>query len=296
MLKKKGHTVLTANSFDEAVKQIRTHKPDIVFTDFQLGRSDQTGLHVAREAKKHNHNVRVRVHSMGAVELKKANEVLRSFGLLPQNIYEKRRLAQLLGLPEREHVYFDPRFIDFIAKNKKFFPGGVIKFGLNGRVEDIVAKRPSEIVFVGDLATGRTSRSLCYLLGKFSGNEIIFVSPENLRMKDDIKEYLDKHGINWKEENDLEKVLPTTDIIYITRIQKERMSEEEYEKAKGKYVINETTLKLVRKEARIMHPLPHVEEIDLPIEIEQKDERIAYFRQAENGLYTRMSLLLELLK
>lgn len=158
-----------------------------------------------------------------------------------------------------------------------------------GRLENI------KIAFVGDLASGRTSRSLCYLLGKFKDNEIIFVSPENLKMKDDIKEYLDKHEVNWKEENELEKVLPTIDIVYMTRIQKERMSEEEYEKAKGKYVINQENLGLVKKEARIMHPLPHVEEINLPIKVEQEDRRIAYFRQAENGLYARMALLLELI-
>ncbi|MDD3083920.1 MAG: aspartate carbamoyltransferase [Candidatus ainarchaeum sp.] len=159
-----------------------------------------------------------------------------------------------------------------------------------GRLEKI------KIALVGDLLSGRTVRSLCYLLGKFSENEIIFVSPENLRMKDDIKQYLDKHKIIWGEEKDLQKILPKVDIIYITRIQKERMKKEDYEKARGKYVINEETLKLVRKETRIMHPLPHVEEIDLPIKIEQEDKRIVYFKQAENGLYIRMALLLELLK
>jgi len=153
-----------------------------------------------------------------------------------------------------------------------------------------------KVALVGDLSSGRTVRSLCYLLGKFSGNEVIFVSPENLKMRDDIKEYLTKHKTKWREENDLAKVLPEADIIYMTRIQKERISAEDYEKAKGKYVINPETLALVRNEARIMHPLPHVEEINLPIEVEQKDKRIAYFSQAENGLYARMALLLDLIK
>jgi len=151
-----------------------------------------------------------------------------------------------------------------------------------------------KIALVGDLSSGRTVRSLCYLLGKFSDNEIIFVSPKNLKMRDDIKEYLEKHKTKWREEDDLNKVLPEADIIYMTRIQKERISAEDYGKAKGKYIINQETLQFVRKDARVMHPLPHVEEIDLSIETEQKDERIAYFREAENGLYARMALLLEL--
>lgn len=152
-----------------------------------------------------------------------------------------------------------------------------------------------KIALVGDLFSGRTVRSLCYLLAKFSNNEIIFVSPENLKMKDDIKNYLNKHKTKWREENDLQKIIKDADIIYMTRIQKERMNLEDYEKAKGKYIINEQILKLINQNSRIMHPLPHVEEIDLKIETEQNDKRIAYFRQAQNGLYVRMALLLKLL-
>ncbi len=148
-----------------------------------------------------------------------------------------------------------------------------------------------KIAMVGDLASGRTVRSLCYLLGKFSGNEIIFVSPENLKMCDDIKDYLQKKAIPFKEESDLDKVLPDVDVIYMTRTQKERISQEDYEKAHGKYVINTENLNLIKKDAIIMHPLPHVEEIDLPLDLEENDKRVAYFRQAENGLFIRMALL-----
>jgi len=74
------------------------------------------------------------------------------------------------------------------------------------------------------------------------------------------------------------------------------MSKKDYNKARGKYVINQDNLKLVREDARIMHPLPHVEDIALPISIEQNDRRVAYFRQAENGLYVRMALLTHMLK
>jgi len=148
-----------------------------------------------------------------------------------------------------------------------------------------------KIAMIGDLASGRTTRSLCYLLGKFENNEITFISPENLKMKDDLKDYLKEHRTNFKEENNLNNVLSEMDIIYMTRIQKERISMEDYEKAKGRYVINSKNFNLVRKDSRIMHPLPHIEEIDLPFKIEQEDKRVAYFRQAENGLYVRMALL-----
>jgi len=147
------------------------------------------------------------------------------------------------------------------------------------------------IAMVGDLGSGRTVRSLCYLLAKFSGNHIIFVSPENLKMGDDIKDFLKKKGVEYNEESDLNKVLLEVDVIYMTRIQKERISPEDYEKAKGKFVIDENNFNLINNNSRIMHPLPHVEEINLPIELEEKDKRIAYFRQAENGLYVRMALL-----
>jgi aspartate carbamoyltransferase catalytic subunit len=154
-----------------------------------------------------------------------------------------------------------------------------------GRLENFT------LVAVGDLANGRTIRSLCYLLSKFSGVKVIFVSPPNLKMRDDIKDYLDEKGVEWREEAEFGKVIGEADIIYMTRIQKERMTIEDYEKAKGRYTIGTHNLGQIKSDARIMHPLPHVEEIDLPIEAEQNDKRIAYFRQAENGLYIRMALL-----
>ncbi|MCH7850346.1 MAG: aspartate carbamoyltransferase [Nanoarchaeota archaeon] len=153
-----------------------------------------------------------------------------------------------------------------------------------------------KIAAVGDLKYGRTIRSLCYLLGKFTGIELIFVSPENLKMKDDIKEYLLKHNTKFIEVDNLEEVLPMVDVIYMTRIQKERINKEEYELAKGKFVLNESNLNLIKEGAIIMHPLPHVEEINLSIKTEQNDSRIAYFRQAENGLYIRMAILEEVMK
>jgi aspartate carbamoyltransferase catalytic subunit len=159
-----------------------------------------------------------------------------------------------------------------------------------GRLEDF------NITFVGDLASGRTVRSLCYLLGKFDGVRVTFVSPKNLRIGEDIKEYLKGRGVKFREKSKLESVLPKSDIIYVTRIQKERIGIEDYESARGMYVINRHNFGLIRLDARIMHPLPHVEEISLPIRTEQNDERVAYFRQAENGMYIRMALLSHMLR
>jgi len=152
------------------------------------------------------------------------------------------------------------------------------------------------VAMVGDLKNGRTIRSLCYLFGKFKGIKIIFVSPEGLSVKDDIKEYLKKHNVEFEEQTELNSVLGNVDIVYMTRIQKERMSEEDYLKAKGKFSITEKNLKLMKESSRLLHPLPHVEEIQLPIDVEQTDKRVTYFRQAENGLYVRMALLSYLLE
>ncbi len=159
-----------------------------------------------------------------------------------------------------------------------------------GRIDNLT------VAMVGDLKNGRTVRSLCYLLGKFKKIKIIFISPKNLLIKDDIKDYLSRHNIRYEEQTDLNKNLPLVDIVYLTRIQKERMSAKEYKKAAGIYRITKENLKLLKQSARLMHPLPHVEEIDLPLEVEQADKRVAYFRQAENGLYIRMALLVYLLK
>ncbi len=151
------------------------------------------------------------------------------------------------------------------------------------------------VVMVGDLKYGRTVRSLCYLLGKFQNIKIIFIAPKHLSINDNIKDYLKRHNIQFEEQTDLDKYLPHADVVYMTRIQKGRMSNAEYKDAKDMYKITKESLKLLNEKARLLHPLPHAEEIELPVEIEKTDNRVAYFRQAENGLYIRMALLLYLL-
>lgn len=149
------------------------------------------------------------------------------------------------------------------------------------------------IAMVGDLRYGRTVRSLAYLLTKYNNIEIIFVSPPVCRMEGDIKAYLDKNGLAWREETDLAAVTPLVDCIYMTRIQKERFhSVDDYQAAAGKYILTPERVETMKPGAIIMHPLPRVDEI--PKEVDA-DPRARYFQQAQNGLYIRMALLYLLL-
>jgi aspartate carbamoyltransferase catalytic subunit len=153
-----------------------------------------------------------------------------------------------------------------------------------GRIDGI------KIAMVGDLAYSRTVRSLAYLLTKYNDIVIYFVAPEVVRMRGDIKNYLTNHRIPYYEETDLLKVAREVDVIYQTRIQKERFGEniEDFEKAKDRYIINKEVLSVMKKDAIVMHPLPRVNEITLEVD---EDPRAAYFKQAQNGLYIRMALL-----
>ncbi len=150
------------------------------------------------------------------------------------------------------------------------------------------------VAMVGDLCHGRTVRSLSYLLAKYEGIKIFFVAPNILKMNQDIKGYLTKHKINFEETEDLKSIADKVDVIYQTRIQKERFKGlEDYKKTKGIYIINQEIIDLMDKDAIVMHPLPRVDEIDPAID---KDPRAIYFDQAENGLYIRMALLRMILK
>ncbi|KAL6842284.1 hypothetical protein ACP4OV_027932 [Aristida adscensionis] len=143
---------------------------------------------------------------------------------------------------------------------------------------------------VGDLANGRTVRSLAYLIAMYKNIKIYFVSPDVVKMKDDIKDYLSSQGVEWEESSDLLEVASKCDVIYQTRIQKERFGEriDLYEAARGKYIVDRKVLDVLPKHAVIMHPLPRLDEITVDVD---NDPRAAYFRQAKNGLYIRMALL-----
>ena len=154
-----------------------------------------------------------------------------------------------------------------------------------GRVDGIT------VLMVGDLANGRTVRSLCYLLTKFDDPHIIFVSPPVVAMRPDIKDYLTRHGIRFEERDNLHAAAAVADVIYQTRIQRERFGDriQDFEQARGRYIIDRSVLDSMQEHAIVMHPLPRIDEI--VAEDVDGDPRAAYFRQAHNGLYVRMALL-----
>ncbi len=145
------------------------------------------------------------------------------------------------------------------------------------------------IALVGDLKHGRTIRSLAYLLGKYKKITIYFVSPIGLRVGNDIKEYLDKHAVQYEDTEDLDAVLGKVDVLYQTRIQKERFKNvSEYRKYKGCYTVDFKTVGRMKKKSIIMHPLPRVDEIATEVDSSPK---AVYFKQAEYGVAIRMALL-----
>ena len=150
------------------------------------------------------------------------------------------------------------------------------------------------VALVGDLMNGRTARSLAYVLSKFEGVHLSFVAPEVARMRDDIKTHLTESGVSWHETDDLAAVAGEADVLYQTRIQKERYGDrpEDYEKAQGRFIVDRALMDKMRPDAVVMHPLPRVGEIAPEVDA---DPRAAYFRQAKNGLYIRMALLTVLL-
>jgi aspartate carbamoyltransferase len=144
------------------------------------------------------------------------------------------------------------------------------------------------VTMLGDLKYGRTVHSLARLLSLFNV-KINYVSPEILRMPREVMDEVDEKGIPQAEFNSLEKVLSETDVLYVTRVQKERFEDPaEYEKVKGAYVIDPEIMKAAKQEMIVMHPLPRVGEISVDFD---DDPRAAYFRQMEYGLYVRMALL-----
>ncbi len=144
------------------------------------------------------------------------------------------------------------------------------------------------VAMAGDLKYGRTVRSLSYLLSKYENVRITFVSTPELRIGEDIKTYLEKKNTTYNETSQLGPSLRNADVIYMTRVQEERIIDPI---KKQPFIIDENNINLIKHNSRILHPLPHLEEISFPIELETTDKRIAYFRQAQNGLYVRCAIL-----
>ncbi|HZV52480.1 MAG TPA: aspartate carbamoyltransferase [Candidatus Dormibacteraeota bacterium] len=145
------------------------------------------------------------------------------------------------------------------------------------------------VAMVGDLANGRTVHSLAYLLSRYRGVRMWFVAPPEVAMRPEVKAHLDGLGVPWAETQDLEAVLPEVDVVYQTRIQRERFADPaSYPALEGRYVIGPTQMGRLGPRAIVMHPLPRLNEIDPAVD---PDPRAAYFRQARNGVQIRMALL-----
>lgn len=150
------------------------------------------------------------------------------------------------------------------------------------------------IGFCGDLKFGRTVHSLVSSLTRFSDNKFYFISPEELRIPDYLRDdVLNPSNSTYEEVSSLEDTLPKLDVLYMTRVQKERFfNEEEYLRLKDVYILDEEKLKLADKDMPVLHPLPRVDEISLDVD---DDPRAAYFDQVQNGKYIRMVLIMALL-
>jgi aspartate carbamoyltransferase catalytic subunit len=145
------------------------------------------------------------------------------------------------------------------------------------------------VAMVGDLTYGRTVHSLTYLLAKFPDVRLHFVSPEVLRIKQGIRDYLDRRNVPYSESTNLADVIHECDVVYMTRAQTERFSQaERFDHRPGSYQLTSETIAKLPAHGIVMHPLPRREE--LPIELDN-DPRVAVFRQAQNGLFVRMALL-----
>ncbi len=158
-----------------------------------------------------------------------------------------------------------------------------------GRLNDLT------IGFCGDLKFGRTVHSLIKALSRYTGINVILIAPEELRLPSYIRrEVCDKNHVPTREVATMEEVMSELDILYMTRVQKERfLDEEEFERLKDSFILNPERLRSAKKDMIILHPLPRVNEITRAVD---NDPRAAYFRQVENGKFVRMALIYTLLK
>jgi aspartate carbamoyltransferase len=159
---------------------------------------------------------------------------------------------------------------------------------LKGRLENIT------IGLCGDLKFGRTVHSLIKSLTRYSNIKFVLISPEELKLPSYIKEdVLEKSGADFVELSSLDEAMPSLDILYMTRVQKERFfNEEDYLRLKDSYILDKTKMKLAKEDMLVLHPLPRVNEISIEVD---KDKRAAYFEQARMGVFVRMALIVDLL-
>ena len=160
---------------------------------------------------------------------------------------------------------------------------------LKGRLDNLT------VGLCGDLKFGRTVHSLIEALVRYTGIRFVLISPQELRIPDYIRtDVLDKKQVEYKEVDNLDEAMPELDILYMTRVQKERFfNEEDYIRLKDSYILDRQKMKLAKKDMFVLHPLPRVNEISVEVD---KDPRAAYFKQAQFGVYVRMALIMTLLE
>ena len=147
--------------------------------------------------------------------------------------------------------------------------------------------------FCGDLKYGRTVHSLISALSRYTGIRLVLISPEELKIPGYVR-YEAMKGMNYEETTDLESKLPELDVLYMTRIQRERFADlEAYERLKDAYILTADKMKLAKSDMSVLHPLPRVNEISVQVDA---DPRACYFKQVLNGKYMRMALIMKLLE
>lgn len=151
------------------------------------------------------------------------------------------------------------------------------------------------IGFCGDLRFGRTVHSLIKALSRYEDIKVVLIAPDELRLPDYIKQDVcDRMGVNYREVSTMEEVMADLDVLYMTRVQKERfLDEDEFDRVKDSFVLDAAKLSLAKKNMAVLHPLPRVNEILTEVD---SDPRAAYFRQVENGKFVRMALISKLLE
>lgn len=145
-----------------------------------------------------------------------------------------------------------------------------------------------KIAFVGDLKYGRTVHSLAEALCMYNNVRIYLVSPDSLAMPDYILKHLEAHNVKYSIHKTIEEVIPEVDILYMTRVQKERFDETEYQNLRSKYILSKSLLGEAKSNMKILHPLPRIDEITLDVD---DTPHAYYFQQAANGVYARQALL-----
>ena len=150
-----------------------------------------------------------------------------------------------------------------------------------------------KIGFCGDLLNGRTVHSLLRALVRFGGNKFILISTPELRIPSYLTEELRKSGVDFEEVSSMDECLPELDVLYMTRIQRERFASlEDYNKQSGIYRLTKKKMESAKKDLIVLHPLPKIDEIDYDVD---DDPRALYFEEAENGMYVRMALIASLI-